>query len=333
MANGVWILAEQRDGAVLEVSYELLTRAQKLAGKLGAELTAVLFGAAVSDAQAQTLIERGADRVLLAEAPELASFLPEPWTACLAELIRCESPAIVIAAATTSGRTVMPCVAGKLRSGLTADCTELDIEEGTGLLLQTRPAAGGNIMATIKTPLCRPQMATVRPHSARPAAVQAGRTGKIERWTPEAGLLRSRVKRVAYKVNEEKQAIQDADVVVAVGRGFKKAENVALAQQLAEQLGGAVGASREAVDRGWLPYAAQVGLSGKTVSPKLYLAVGVSGAVQHLAGMQTSETIVAINSDSEAPIFQYSELGLCGDLFTLLPLLNEKLAALKARKS
>lgn len=329
MSNGVWIVAEQRDGVVLDVSFELLTRAIKLAQGTGGELTAVLFGSGISDAEAQHLIERGADRVLIAESPVLSSFLPEPWTACLSALITKEDPAIVIAGATTSGRTVMPCVAGKLRSGLTADCTELSIEEGTGLLLQTRPAAGGNIMATIKTPLRRPQMATVRPHSERPAPVQEGRTGRIERWEPEASLLKSRVRRVGYDVAEQTQAIQDADVVVAVGRGFKKGENVAMADTLAGLLGGAVGASREAVDRGWAPYSAQIGLSGKTVSPKLYIAVGVSGAVQHLAGMQTSETIVAINSDSEAPIFQYSELGLCGDLFTLLPMLNERLEKLK----
>ena len=180
-------------------------------------------------------------------------------------------------------------------------------------------------MATIKTPDRRPQMATVRPHSERPAPVQPGRKGDIIRWKPDSKLLGSHVKRVGYEAAEQTMAIQDADIVVSVGRGFKKGENVVLAEQLANVLGGAVGASREAVDRGWRPYSAQVGLSGKTVSPKLYIAVGISGAVQHLAGMQTSETIIAINSDSEAPIFQYAELGLCGDLFTLLPMLTERL--------
>ena len=325
MSKDVWILAEQRDGKVLDVSFELLTRGIKLAEKLGVKLIAVLFGEAVSDDECNRLIERGADGVICAEAPQLATFLPEPYTACLCDLIKREQPDIMLAAATTTGRTVMPCTAARLRAGLTADCTNLDIEEGTGLLLQTRPAAGGNIMATIKTPDRRPQMATVRPHSERPAPVQAGRKGEIIRWKPDGKLLASHVKRVGYEAAEQTMAIQDADIVVSVGRGFKKGENVVLAEQLADVLGGAVGASREAVDRGWRPYSAQVGLSGKTVSPKLYIAVGISGAVQHLAGMQTSETIIAINSDSEAPIFQYAELGLCGDLFTLLPMLTERL--------
>ena len=254
MSKDVWILAEQRDGKVLDVSFELLTRGIKLAEKLGVKLIAVLFGEAVSDDECNRLIERGADGVICAEAPQLATFLPEPYTACLCDLIKREQPDIMLAAATTTGRTVMPCTAARLRAGLTADCTNLDIEEGTGLLLQTRPAAGGNIMATIKTPDRRPQMATVRPHSERPAPVQAGRKGDIIRWKPEAKLLGSHVKRVGYEAAEQTMAIQDADIVVSVGRGFKKGENVVLAEQLADVLGGAVGASREAVDRGWRPY-------------------------------------------------------------------------------
>ena len=226
MSKNVWILAEQRDGKVLDVSFELLTRGIKLAEKLGVKLIAVLFGEAVSDDECNRLIERGADGVICAEAPQLATFLPEPYTACLCDLIKREQPDIMLAAATTTGRTVMPCTAARLRAGLTADCTNLDIEEGTGLLLQTRPAAGGNIMATIKTPDRRPQMATVRPHSERPAPVQAGRKGDIIRWKPEAKLLASHVKRVGYEAAEQTMAIQDADIVVSVGRGFKKGENV-----------------------------------------------------------------------------------------------------------
>ena len=211
MSKNVWILAEQRDGKVLDVSFELLTRGIKLAEKLGVKLIAVLFGEAVSDDECNRLIERGADGVICAEAPQLATFLPEPYTACLCDLIKREQPDIMLAAATTTGRTVMPCTAARLRAGLTADCTNLDIEEGTGLLLQTRPAAGGNIMATIKTPDRRPQMATVRPHSERPAPVQAGRKGDIIRWKPEAKLLGSHVKRVGYEAAEQTMAIQDAE--------------------------------------------------------------------------------------------------------------------------
>ena len=331
--SGIWILAEQKDGQLCEVSYELLNWAAALAEKRNLALSALIFGDQLPDQELQKLILRGADRVLHVTAAELAVFQPEPYAACLMKLINDEKPEILIAAATTTGRTLLPYVAGKLRTGLTADCTKLDIEPDTGLLLQTRPAAGGNIMATIKTPECRPQMATVRPHALHPAPIQAGRSGEIIRWAPPQELLRSRVRRLAFTPSTEKYGVQDADVVIAAGRGFKKADNLSLVQQLAKQLGAAVGASRETVDRGWLPYAAQVGLSGKTVSPKVYLAAGISGAIQHLAGMQTSDTIIAINSDPEAPIFQYCELGICGDLFTILPLLSEKITALKKRNA
>lgn len=327
--HGTWILAEQNHGRINQVSYELLTRARVLADKRQNTLTAVILGDDLPETELQQLIDRGADRVLHASAAALAIFNPEPYSACLCELIQQEKPEILLAAATSSGRTVMPYVAGKLRLGLTADCTNLDIEDDSGLLLQTRPAAGGNIMATIKTPSERPQMATIRPHSARPAEAQPGRIGEILRWSPPAALLSSRVKRVAFEQAPDYRGIQDAEVVIAVGRGIKKAENIAIARKLAELLNGAVGASREVVDRGWAPYPGQVGLSGKTVSPKVYLAAGISGAVQHLAGMQTSDSIIAINSDPEAPIFQYSELAICGDLFTILPLLTEKIAASK----
>jgi electron transfer flavoprotein alpha subunit len=325
----IWILAEQHEGKIAEVSYELITRGRELAEQRGSQLCAVVLGDNLGEPELQSLIDRGCHRVIHASAPELRYFLPEPYDHCLRTLIRREEPEVLIAAATSTGRTVMPCVAAALRAGLTADCTGLQIEADSGNLLQTRPAAGGNIMATIKTPERRPQMATVRPHSTRPAAARPDQKGRIDRWQVPAELLKSRIRRVDFEPATESHAIQDAEIVVAVGRGFKKADNVELARRLAEVLGGAVGASREAVDRGWLPYPTQVGLSGKTVSPKLYLAVGVSGTVQHLAGMQTSETIIAINSDSEAPIFNYAEIGLCGDLFTLLPMLTEKIAAAK----
>lgn len=325
--HGIWILAEQSQGRIDSVSYELLARGRVLADKRKHPLTAVILGANLPDSELQQLIARGADRVLHASAAELAIFSPEPYSACLCALIKEEKPEIMLAAATSSGRTVMPYIAGKLRLGLTADCTDLDIEADSGLLLQTRPAAGGNIMATIKTPTERPQMATVRPHSSRPAEPKPGRQGEIRRWEPPAALLGSRVRRVSFEKAPDERGIQDAEVVIAIGRGIKKAENMSLARKLAELLDAAVGASREAVDRGWAPYPSQVGLSGKTVSPKVYLAAGISGAVQHLAGMQTSDTIIAINTDPEAPIFQYSELAICGDLFTILPLLAEKIEA------
>jgi len=323
--TGVWILAEQSDGRVQRISHELLTRGRHLADKRAAELVAVILGDRINSEDLQELIERGADRIVAMEAPALAHFLVEPYAACMQRLIEQRRPEIIIAGATTTGRTPMPYVAVKVHAGLTADCTVLDIEEGTGNLLQTRPAIGGNILATIKTPEHRPQMATVRPRSARPAPRQRGRTGEIVRLKAPAECLAGRVVRKGFIRDDAEHGLQEADIVVSAGRGIKKGENVALVASLAEALAAALGASRDVVDRGWLSYPHQVGLSGKTVSPKLYVAVGVSGAIQHLAGMQTADTIVAINSDPEAQIFRVADFGIVGDLFEVVPALIERI--------
>lgn len=323
--KGVWILAEQVDGRVQRISYELLTRGRDLADKRGADLTAVIFGHNIEQAGLDDLIARGADRVIVARHRGLEHFLIEPYAACLLKLLQEHRPEILIAGATSAGRTLMPFVAIKAHTGLTADCTVLDIEPQTGNLLQTRPAIGGNIMATIKTPDHRPQMATVRPRSTQPAPRQPGRTGQIVTWQAPDDLMASRMKRTAFMPNQEEHGIQEADVVVAVGRGIKKGENLALAQKLAQTLDGAVGATRDVVDRGWLSYPHQIGLSGKTVTPKLYIGMGVSGSIQHLAGMQTAETIVAINTDPDAQIFRVADFGIVGSLFDVAPVLTEKL--------
>ncbi|MFW6062060.1 MAG: electron transfer flavoprotein subunit alpha/FixB family protein, partial [Planctomycetota bacterium] len=307
--NGVWILAEQADGRVQRVSYELLTRARALADKRQTDLTALLFGRKLADGQLQSLIDRGADRVLAVEADELAHFLVEPYAACMLHVLAEYRPEIVIAGATSTGRTLMPYVAVKATAGLTADCTVLDVEAETGNLLQTRPAIGGNILATIKTPSHRPQMATVRPHSTRPAEPVPGRSGEIERVQPPAEQLRSRTRRVGFEADESQRGLQDAERIVTTGRGIKKAENLPLIERLAETLDAATGATRDVVDRGWLSYPQQIGLSGKTVTPQLYIGIGASGSIQHLAGMQTSETIVAINRDPEAQIFRVADFG------------------------
>jgi len=327
--SGVWILAEQSGGKLLRVGFELLTRAGSLADKRACQLTAVVLGAELDEDELNELIARGADRVIAVEAPQLAHFLVEPHAACLAKLIEDRKPEIVIAAATTTGRTLMPYVAVKVTAGLTADCTELDIEPETGNLLQTRPAIGGNILATIKCPRHRPQMATVRPHSTAPAARQEGRTGPIERVSPPAELLTSRVERLDFVPAGEKHALQDAELVVAVGRGVKKGENVPLVKALADSMGAALGATRDVVDRGWLSYPHQIGLSGKTITPRLYVGVGVSGSIQHLAGMQTAETIVAINNDPEAQIFRVADHGIVADLFEAVPILTDKIRELR----
>jgi electron transfer flavoprotein alpha subunit len=322
-ASEVWILAEQHGGKIQPVSFELLNRGRALAEKRGCRLNAMIFGDNLEEAGLRELIARGADRVVAMEAPELAHFLVEPYAACMMRLIRQYQPEIIIAGATSTGRTLMPYAAMNAHAGLTADCTGLDIEEGSGLLLQTRPAIGGNIMATIKCPDCRPQMATVRPKSVRPAEPQAGRQGEIVRLAAPPELLNSRIIRSGSVPDEEKINLQDAEIVVAVGRGIKKAGNIYLARELADALGAALGATRDVVDRGWLSYPRQIGLSGKTVSPKLYIAVGLSGSIQHLTGMQTAERVVAINKDPEAQIFKAADFGIAGDLFDILPKLTE----------
>ena len=331
--EGVWILAEQSGGRVQRISHELLTRGRDLAEKRATKLTAMIFGCEINADDLRELIGRGADRVVVMEAPELEHFLIEPYAACMQKVIEKYHPEIIIAGATSTGRTLMPYVAIKAYAGLTADCTVLDIEDETGNLLQTRPAIGGNILATIKTPQHRPQMATVRPRSTKPAPKADGRDGEIVRLKAPAECLHSRVKRLEFVPNEEEFGIQDADAVVAVGRGIKRGENVPLGRDLSSALGAALGASRDVVDRGWLSYPHQIGLSGKTVTPKLYVGMGVSGSIQHLAGMQTSETIVAINVDPEAQIFRVADFGIVGDLFEIAPLLTEKLKEAKQKGS
>ncbi len=327
--SGVWILAEQHDGRVQRVSHELLARGRGLADARKVELTALILGDRLADAELQELIERGADRIIAVESPALAKFLVEPYAACMLQLLAERRPEIVIAGATSSGRTLMPYVAAKAHAGLTADCTLLEIDPDTGRLLQTRPAIGGNILATIQTPNHLPQMATVRPRSMSPAPRDFRRCGKIERIPAPPAALISRVRHLGFLPSDSTHGVQEADVVVSVGKGIKKGENVALVRPLAETLGAALGASRDAVDRGWMSYPHQVGLSGKTVSPRLYVAIGISGSIQHLAGMQTSETIVAINNDPEAQIFRVADFGIVGDLFEIVPVLTEKIRRAK----
>jgi electron transfer flavoprotein alpha subunit len=324
-SDGIWILAEQSNGRVLRISHELLRRGRALANKRGCPLTAVLPAAEVPEEALQDLLQRGADRVLLVTAPALAHFQIDPYARCLQWLIETHHPEVLLAGATSTGRTLLPYVAVKVHAGLTADCTELDIDPETGDLLQTRPAIGGNILATIRTPNHRPQMATVRPRSTKPAERTPGRGGEIVRLTLPEELSESRTRRVGFEPFQDTRGIEEADRVVVVGRGFKKAENLTLARELAGHLDAALGATRDVVDRGWLAYPHQIGLSGKTVTPTLYLGVGVSGSIQHLAGMQTAETIVAINSDPEAQLFRVADFGIVADLFEVLPVLNRKL--------
>ncbi|HMA61456.1 MAG TPA: electron transfer flavoprotein subunit alpha/FixB family protein [bacterium] len=322
----VWILGEQENGKIRDVSYELLKRGKDLAEKRNVKLVALMLGYEIDDQQLQTLIEYGADKVIAVNHKKLQDFVVDPHINVVTELVNKYKPEIMIASATTTGRTVAPAVAINCHAGLTADCTGLDIDEETGNLIQTRPAIGGNILATIKTPNHRPQMATVRPHSNQPLERDSERSGEIVHETVSEELFASRIKQTDFKpIEEEGGNIQDANIVVAGGKGCKKEENFELIEKLAELLDGAVGASREAVDLGWISYPHQVGLSGKTVSPKLYVSAGISGAVQHLAGIKTAENIVAIDNDPEAQIFTVADFSIQADMFQVLPLLIEKL--------
>ncbi len=318
---GVWVFAEQRDGEVASVVYELLGEGRKLADKLGQELCAVLLGNGVAD-KAGSLFQHGADKVYLMEDESLADFQDQPYTDALTQLIEGYKPNILLLGATTVGRSLAPRVAARIKTGLTADCTGLDVDEEKGLLLQTRPAFGGNIMATIVCPEKRPQMATVRPKVMKRADCEPERTGELirENFASADQELVTKilevVKGVGNKVN-----IQEADIIVAGGRGLGDAKNFELIQELADVLGGAVGASRAAVDDGWIDYAHQIGQTGKTVSPKLYIACGISGAVQHIAGIGSSDIIVAINKNPDAPIFNLATYSIVGDLFQVIPAL------------
>lgn len=323
-SKGIWVFAEQRDGKVKDVAYELLNKGRELAGILGTELSAVCLGHNVQDLD--KLFHYGADIVYLFDDPSLAQFQDDIYTQCIVDLVREHKPQIMLAGATALGRAFIPRVAAILETGLTADCTGLDIDQETGLLLQTRPTFGGNIMATIVCRAKRPQMATVRPHVFKRGIPQADRKGELIRVSLDGKPNTSRIKVLEFIEDvTEKIKVEDAEIIVSGGRGLGKPENFKVIEELADALGAAVGASRAAVDDGWIPYSHQVGQTGKTVCPRLYIACGISGAVQHLAGMQTSDIIVAINEDPNAPIFDVATYGIVGDLFEIVPMLTAKI--------
>ncbi|MBM7868350.1 electron transfer flavoprotein subunit alpha [Heliobacterium gestii] len=327
--KGVLVFGEQKDGKILTVTYELLTRGRKLADELGCELSCVLLGEEIDGLE--EVVKRGADKVFFIKDAILKNFLPRPYSKAITKLCEELKPEVIVAAATTTGRTVMPLVAAMLETGLTADCTELTIDPDTRLLLQTRPAIGGNIMATIKTPDHRPQMATVRPKSAKPAAFNAARTGEVIVKEFDGATFFTPEKFLEYiKDTTQEVSIEEADIIVAGGKGMKNADGFKMVEELARILGAGVGATRDAVEFGWTTYPHQIGLSGKTVAPKLYFAFGLSGKIQHLAGMQTSEVVVAVNKDPEAQIFKVADFGIVGDVFEVVPMMIEAFKNLKA---
>ncbi len=323
--SGIWVFAEFRHSVIAPVAYELLGIGRKLADQRGVPLTAVLFGDGIKDS-ASELVAAGADRVLLADDPALAQYREDVYGRILQKLIENEKPEVVLAGATAIGRSLIPQVATELGAGLTADCTGLAIRQEDGMLLQTRPAFGGNIMATIECPHSRPQMSTVRPNVMAPAEVDPERQGEVVEVALSEELLASKVEVLESVISEGEQVnIQEMEVLIGGGRGVESEKGFELIVELAREFNGAVAASRAAVDAGWIPYPHQVGQTGKTVCPKLYIACGISGAIQHAVGMQSAETVVAINRDSKAPIFDIATYGLVGDLFEIVPLLIQKL--------
>lgn len=326
--SGVWVFGEQRSGKVAPVVFELINVGRDLANARGSELSVIILGHQISDA-VEELASYPVDKVYVYEAPELEVYDAERYCRVLTDIVRELKPEIFLAGATTTGRSFMSGVAINLYTGLTADCTGLEIGDD-GLLHQTRPAYGGNIMATILCPYTRPQMSTVR-HKVFPTACRRaeGRAQVIE-LDPRPTLFGSRskildfIEQVGEKVN-----IVDANVIVSGGRGMGCPENFSVLRELADEIGAAVGASRAAVDAGWMPYAHQVGQTGKTVCPKLYIACGISGAVQHQVGMRSSDTIIAINKDPNAPIFSIADFGFVGDALEVVPALTRKVRQMR----
>jgi len=327
--KGVWVFAEQQRGMIAPVVYELLGKGRDLADQLGEELTAVLLGSELNGLSSQ-LISYGADQVIEVDDPSLAHYRDEFYAKALAELSEKYKPSIILAGATVTGRSFIPRVAVQLGTGLTADCTGLDIDPETGNLMQTRPAFGGNIMATILTANHRPQMATVRHKVMDPLLPDEKRNGIVIQEQINFDLDEENTVFLGFEKEDSKLVnITEANIIVAGGRGIKDARNFEMIEALAESLEGAVGASRAAVDAEWIAYSHQVGQTGKTVKPNIYIAIGISGAIQHLAGMSSADYIIAINKDPDAPIFKVADLGIVGDLFEVLPQVTKRIKEIR----
>ncbi|MCE5240156.1 electron transfer flavoprotein subunit alpha [bacterium] len=324
--SGLWVLAETHDGKLADVTLELLSEGRKLADQLGEDVSLVLCGQDV-EKLVPTAAAYGADKVYLVEHEVLAQYRTDPFTSVICGLINRHKPEIVLIGATTMGRDLASRIAARIGAGLTADCTGLTIDPETRLLMQTRPAFGGNVMATIVCRNARPQMSTVRPRVMKKAEPDTSRQAEIIRQSVDLNerAIATKILEIIREEGSNELDVQEAEIIVSGGRGLRKAENFALIRELAEVLGAAVGASRATVDAGWIPAYHQVGQTGKTVQPKLYIACGISGAVQHLAGMGSADCIVAINNDPSAPIFGVAHYGIVGDLFEVVPALTKAL--------
>lgn len=325
--KGVWVLAEQREGVLQKVSLEILGEGRKIADKLGVPLTALLLGYKV-EGLSKELTAYGADEVLVADNELLANYTTDGYTNVICQLVNEKKPEILFIGATFIGRDLGPRVAARLKTGLTADCTSLDVEATDKYLLATRPAFGGNLMATIACADNRPQMATVRPGVFSKLPKDEKRTAKIEKVAIElkAEDVRTKVLKTV-KTAKDLIDIGEAQFIVSGGRGVGNAEGFKLLQELADVLGGTVAGSRAAVDKEWIDKNLQVGQTGKTVKPIIYIACGISGAIQHLAGMQDSDYIIAINKDESCPIMKVADLAIVGDLYKVIPKLVSELKA------
>ncbi|MCR5553930.1 MAG: electron transfer flavoprotein subunit alpha/FixB family protein [Bacteroidales bacterium] len=329
--KNVFVFCEQRNGDIQPVALELLGKAQELASALNEKVVGMLLGDGIRG-EAQKLIEYGADEVICADCPELKSYLTEQYSQVVYQMIEQYQPSIVLFGATTIGRDLAPRLSARLSTGLTADCTKLEISE-EGELMMTRPAFGGNLMATIMCVEHRPQMSTVRPGVMQKRDRDANRKGNIIDFKPTFDTSKFKVKLLQEIKNEKDRVdITEAKILVSGGRGVGNKEGFAKLQRLADVLGAQVSSSRAMVDAGVMDHDRQVGQTGKTVRPDVYFACGISGAIQHLAGMEESELIIAINKDKFAPIFQVADLGIVGDVNKVIPLLTEKIEKILAEK-
>ncbi|MFL0268584.1 electron transfer flavoprotein subunit alpha/FixB family protein [Candidatus Clostridium radicumherbarum] len=327
--KGVWVFAEQRGGILQKVSLELLGKGREIAEKLDTELTAVLIGHEVK-ALGKELTAYGAHKVLIIEHPLLENYTTDGYTKVLCDLVQLKKPEIILIGASYIGRDLGPRAAARLSTGLTADCTGLDIDSDTKNLMMTRPAFGGNLMATIECADHRPQMATVRPGVFEKLQKSENSSGDIEIINVE--LEQEDIKTIVEKIVKTAKDVVDiseANFIVSGGRGIGSKENFAILKVLADALGGTVGASRAAVENGWMDKNYQVGQTGKTVRPNVYIACGISGAIQHLAGMQESDYIIAINKDADAPLMKVADLAIVGDYAKIIPELTEQIKQLR----
>ena len=328
--KNVLVVCEQRDGNLQSVSLELIGKARELADELKEEVIAVIAGKKVSDLT-QELISYGADKVYYVEDDKLDKYITEPYVKVMTTIINDLKPQIVLFGATSIGRDLAPRVSSRIGCGLTADCTKLEIDEEVGLLNMTRPTFGGNLLATIQSPEARPQMSTVRPGVMPKQYEDKNRTGEVNKYDIDIEDKDINIEVIEEKLADKKKIkIEDAQVLVSVGRGIGSADNMKLAYDLAEVLEGEVSSSRAVVDAGWVEKDRQVGQTGKTVRPNLYIALGISGAIQHLAGMEESDLIIAVNKNPDANIFNEADVGIVGDINEVVPELIKKIKVAKA---